>query len=149
MLVAADRVGNKATAGVVTIVFTPVSVIPIGGTITINTPFNYFAPRAAAAAVGASSITCATACASANDGDVAVTNTAASGWTAAFGSVTICVAAGATTASAITLSIGIGTLTTGTPQAATTTGITVSTTQDRVSAGSASQALGGFVNAKV
>jgi hypothetical protein len=41
----------------------------------------------------------------------------------------------ATTASAITLSLGIGTLTTGTPQAATASGVTVSTTQDFASAG--------------
>jgi len=85
-LVAGDLVGSKATSGVVSIVFTAASVIPTGGTITINTPFNYFANRTAGAAVGTSSITCATACTNSAVGNVAVTNTAASGPTAAFGS---------------------------------------------------------------
>ena len=51
-ITASDLIGNTVTTGVVSIVFTPASVMPIGGTITINTPFNYFATRAPAAAAG-------------------------------------------------------------------------------------------------
>jgi hypothetical protein len=144
-LSAADRVGMQATTSTVSIVFTPINSIPVGGIITINTPFNYFASRYASS-LGSSLVCSTTACASVTLGDVEVTNTAAVGSISAFGSVKVAVKDAATTSSAITLTFGIGVLITGTPQPSTTAGITVSTTQDYASTGAPSPSLGGQVS---
>ena len=124
--------------------FTPAYAILIGGAMTINVPSGYFATRTGAAAL---TILCARACPSAVvSSAVAVVNVAAVGTTPAFTQITVAVTSAPTTASAITLTFPLGVLATGTPQAATASGITVSTTQDFASAGhSASQALGGQV----
>jgi hypothetical protein len=143
-LVTGDRVGGLPTFGVVSIVFRPASAIPAGGTITINTPYNYFATRAAIASVGSSStIACASsACLDVVVGDIAVSNTAAAGSRSSYGSITVVIGGSSTAALVpITLVIGAGMLTTGMPQAATTNGITVATSQDYASAGAESLAL--------
>jgi len=144
-LVAGDQVGTKATAGVVTMVFTPPSGILQNGVITITTPFNYFATRAAGAAVTGGAITCATACGTVTMGSVEVTNTPATSSAAAFGTITVAVTGGAITTAngAVTLSFAATQFTTGTPQVAGS--VTVSTTQDRVSATGTLTALGGRV----
>jgi hypothetical protein len=140
---AADQFGNKATANAVSIVFTPASVIPSGSTITLATPYNYFATRAAAAAATGSSIACGTACTTVTVGNVAVTNTAAVDGVAAFGTVTVVTGVASTTASAITLTLGAGTLTTGPARAApgNVLIVSVSSNNDLPSAGSALVAL--------
>jgi len=138
-LVAADQTSGQVTTGLVTIAFTAATAIPAGGSIVVTTPYLYFATRSSATAiVGTSTITCGTACATAAIDTVAVSNTAAVGTAAAFGTVTIVTKTAATTGSLITLNIGIGTLTTGAPYAATTDGVKVSTTQDTISPGGAS-----------
>jgi hypothetical protein len=142
-LVTADRVGGLPTFGVVSIVFRPDNAIPAGGTITINTPYNYFATRAAISSVGSSSaITCASiACPGVVVGDIAVSNTAAAGSQSSYGSITVVIGGGSTSANVpITLMVGPSMLTTGMSQAATTNGITVSTALD-ASAGAESLAL--------
>jgi len=132
---AADRVGGKATTGAVSIVFTPASSILANGVITINVPSGYFALRDSGTA-GGMTLTCASTCSVVVTSAVAVTAS----------QITVVVTGGATTAnSAHTLTFPPGILTTGAPQAGTAAGITVSTTQDFASAGSASQALGGRV----
>ena len=125
----ADRVAHQVTSGAVSIVFTPASAVPSGGTITIATPLNYFAARSAGAPASGSSISCASACSGVSVGDVTFANVGASG------ALTVVVSGGSTTASAITVTLGAGTLTTGSPQASTSGGITVSPSKDYASAG--------------
>jgi len=142
-LTAADRFGGMTTTGLVTVAFTPSLAMPIGTTITIVTPFNYFQTRAAAAAAGTSTITCATAaCTSATVGNVAVINvpynTTTS--TAAMGAITVVTGGAATTANAITITFGIGTFTTGLPVASSSS-IKVLSTVDSISSAASSTAL--------
>ncbi len=132
-LATSDLVGNKVTESAVTIVFTAATAMPAGSTITISTPFNYFVSRAAGACAGTCMITCSTACVGVNVGNVAVVNVPAVGSIPGFGAVTVITIGAVTTASTITLVLGPSTLTTGTPQAASSAGITVSTTQDTAS----------------
>jgi len=145
-LTSADQVGGQATAGVVTMVFTPPSGILLNGVITINTPHNYFATAAAAAAVTGGVITCSTACGTVTMGNVEVQNVAATATEAAYGRVTVAVTGAAITTAngAVTLSFAATQFTTGTPQVAGT--ITVQTSQDRVSTTAVFTALGGQVS---
>jgi hypothetical protein len=131
-----DLRGGWTTTSPVRIVFTSPSGIPVGSTITISTPYKYFASRGAAPAAAGSSITCAVAC-SVTVGIVAVVNTLASTLSEATGAVTVIVSgADITTANgAVTLSLGAGTLSTDVPLPGYLTGVSVSTVRDRSAPG--------------
>jgi hypothetical protein len=136
-LAAEDLRGGWTTTSPISIVFTSPSGIPVGSTITISTPFKYFASRAAAAATAGSTIKCAVACTSVIVGNVAVVNTPASGVSEATGAVTVIVSGADITSAngAVTLSLGAGTLSTDAPLPGSLTGVSVSTMRDRSASG--------------
>jgi len=134
-----NRRGGWTTTSPVSIVFTPPSGIPLSSTITISTPYNYFATRTAAAAMTGSTLSCATACAGVTVGSVAVVNTLgpSGSLTGATGAVTVIVSGAAITSSngAVTLSLAAGTLSTDQPTPGSATGVAVTSSTDITSAG--------------